>query len=316
MAVVPAPVARPLHPRRSVGPMTIDTLLRRSRRRYIYLVPAIAFFGLFVAWPVVSVIQASLGIRDQGMSGGFLANFSHVLHDPIFWTATRNMIYWAVITVIVQLAVGYTLAYLIETYAARSTAILRTAFLVPLVTSASVIAIVWSQIYSPDYGPLQHALSDVGINLSISLLGSPHTAIFAIIGINIWEFTGFSMLMYIVGLNRIPSELTEAAKVDGATGIRLIRSVLVPLLAPITKSLVLLGIIGALQTFPLVYLTTSGGPDHASEIYGTQIFRTGFILNENGYASALAVLTLLIALCATAVQVGVFGTRLTVGGHS
>jgi ABC-type sugar transport system permease subunit len=296
--------------------MTIDTLLRPSWRRYLYLVPAVGFFAVFVAWPIISVVQASLTIHDQGGGVGFLANFRTVLNDPVFWTATRNMAYWAVITVTVQMVVGFTLAYLIETYAQRSKAILRTAFLVPLVTSASVIAIVWSQIYSPDYGPLQHALSKIGVNLDISLLGSPHTAIFAIIAINVWEFTGFSMLMYIVGLNRIPSELTEAARVDGATGFRLTRSVLVPLLAPITKSLVMLGIIGALQTFPLVYLTTSGGPNHASEIYGTQIFRTGFLLNQNGYASALAVLTLVIALLATTVQVGVFGTRLTVGGNS
>lgn len=103
--------------------------------------------------------------------------------------------------------------------------------------------------------------------------------------------------------------------VDGVTGRKYITRILVPLLSPVTKSLILLGVIGTLQTFPLVYLTTAGGPDHASEIFGTQIFRTGFILDQTGYASALSVITLLIAFGATIMQIGVFGTRLTVTGR-
>jgi raffinose/stachyose/melibiose transport system permease protein len=118
-----------------------------------------------------------------------------------------------------------------------------------------------------------------------------------------------------VGLHRVPGEIKDAARVDGVSGRRYVTRILIPMLSPVTKSLVMLGIIGTLQTFPLVYLTTAGGPDHASEIFGTQIFRTGFILDQNGYAAALSVVTLLIAFGATVLQMGAFGTRLTVTGR-
>ena len=135
------------------------------------------------------------------------------------------------------------------------------------------------------------------------MLGDPRTAIYAVIIINIWMYTGFSMLLYIVGLHRIPSEIMDAAKADGATGWRLARHVLVPMLAPTTKSLLLLGIIGTLQTFALVYLTTGGGPAHFSEVLGTHIFRTNFFLDQSGFAAALSVITLVIAFVATIVQI-------------
>ncbi len=297
-------------------PQGVAWLLGSKRRAYLFLVPALLFFAVFIGFPIFSVLQASITVHDTASRGtGPLANFSAVLHDPVFWTAAKNMLLWGVLTITVQMVVGGTLAYFIETYAGRSKAVLRTAFLVPLVTSASVIAIVWEQIYAPEYGPLQDVLGHLGITMSSSLLGGASTAIYAVIIINIWEFTGFSMLLYIVGLHRVPGEIKDAAMVDGVTGRRYVTRILVPLLSPVTKSLILLGIIGTLQTFPLVYLTTEGGPDHASEIFGTQIFRTGFILDQTGYASALSVITLLIAFGATVMQIGVFGTRLTVTGR-
>ena len=159
----------------------------------------------------------------------------------------------------------------------------------------------------PSYGPLQAYLADLGFHYSGNLLGNPTTAIFACIGVNVWEFTGFSMFLYMVALHRIPSELLDAAVVDGATGWRLTRrQVLAPLLSPTTRSLVLLGIVGTLQTFPLVYLLTDGGPNNASQIFGTYIFTKAFVENELGYGSALSVVVLAIAMIATAVQLRVF----------
>jgi multiple sugar transport system permease protein/raffinose/stachyose/melibiose transport system permease protein len=287
------------------------SLLGKDWQHLLFLAPAVLFFIGFVAYPIVSVIGLSITARDVASVGtGPLANYTAVLTDPVFWTATRNMVVWAVVTIFVQMVVGGLLAYLINKYARRSAALLRTAFLIPMVTSASVIAIVWQQIYAPSYGPLENILARVGINFHTSLLGGASTAILAVIVINIWEYTGFSMLLYVVGLHRIPSEILDAAYVDGASGWRLARRILIPLLSPTTKSLLLLGIIGTLQTFALVYLTTSGGPNHASEVFGTQIFRADFLLNETGYAAALSVITLAIALFATVLQLRVLRSGL------
>jgi raffinose/stachyose/melibiose transport system permease protein len=289
----------------------------RPGRRYLYMVPATVFFGLFIAYPIVDVVKSSVAIHDTASHGhGVLANFEPVLTDPVFWTAAKNMALWAVLTIVVQMVIGGSLAYVIENYTRRSRALFRTAFFLPVVTSVSVIAIVWEQIYAPNYGPLQDALAKVGVHYSNSLIGDPRTAIFALIAVNVWEFTGFSMLLYTVGLNRVPGEILESARIDGAAGLRLIRHIIVPMLSDVTRSLVLLGIIGALQTFPLVYLMTSGGPDNASQVFGTYIFNKAFIENENGYASALSVITLVVALIATLIQVGLLGSRLDVSRSS
>ena len=191
-------------------------------RFYLYVAPAAIFFLAFVAYPIGNVMVSSIVARDVWSVGtGPLANYVAVLQDPVFWTAARNMVIWAVLTIGIQMVIGGLLAYFIETHASRSKALLRTAFLIPMVTSVAVVAIVWAQFYAPVYGPLAALLSDLGLSFGNSLLGSPQTAIYAIIVINIWQYTGFSMLLYIVGLHRIPGEIMDAARADGATGLRL-----------------------------------------------------------------------------------------------
>ena len=284
------------------------------RHHYLYLLPAVALFAVFVVYPVFDVVRTSITLHDTASHGtGLFANFLSVLSDGVFWIAARNMLYWAALTILVQMLVGGVLAYLIETYTDRSRAWFRTVFFIPVVTSVSVIAIVWSQIYAPEYGPLQWLLAKFGFHLTYSVLGSPNTAIFGCIAVNIWEFTGFSMLLYIVGLHRIPTEVLDAAKIDGSTGWSLARHVLAPMLSGVTKSLLLLGIIGTLQTFPLVYLMTSGGPNQSSQIFGTYIFQKAFIEDQNGYASALSVIVLVIAFVATALQVRLLKSNIGIG---
>ena len=288
--------------------------MRLRYRHYTYLVPAVVLFAAFIVYPVFDVVRTSITLHDTASHGsGIFANFLAVLTDGVFWIAARNMLYWAALTIFIQMALGGVLAYLIETYTRRSKAVFRTVFLVPVVTSVSVIAIVWSQIYAPEYGPLQYLLAKVGFHLTYNVLGTPNTAIFACIFVNIWEFTGFSMLLYIVGLHRIPLEMVEAARIDGASGWSLAKHVLVPMLSGVTKSLLLLGIIGTLQTFPLVYLMTAGGPNQSSQIFGTYIFQKAFILDQSGYASALSVITLFIAFTATALQVRLLRSNIGIG---
>jgi multiple sugar transport system permease protein/raffinose/stachyose/melibiose transport system permease protein len=179
-----------------------------------------------------------------------------------------------------------------------------------VVTSVSVVAIVWAQIYAPYYGIAQNYLKMIGLNLGTSYLGDADLAIFALIVVNIWQWTGFSMLMYIAGLHNISSEILDAARIDGARRLSLARRIVVPLLAPVTKSLLLLGIIGTLQTFPIVHLMTGGGPNHASEIFGTYIFQQGIVLGATGYGATLSMIVLVIALVLSLVQIVAFGTQL------
>ena len=206
------------------------------------------------------------------------------------------MFLWGSITIPVQMLIGGVIAYLIERYTHRSKTFFRVMFFLPVITSVSVVSIVWAQMYAPYYGIVQEYLKYLGVQLNIAPLGEPKTAIFALIIVNIWQWTGFSMIMYVAGLNNIPSDIFDAARIDGAHGLKLAVRIIVPLVSPVTRSLLLLGVIGTLQTFPIVYLMTDGGPDHASEVFGTYIFKQGFVIGDTGYSSALSTLVLAIAL--------------------
>ncbi|MBV8813294.1 MAG: sugar ABC transporter permease [Verrucomicrobia bacterium] len=269
-------------------------------------------FLVFIVYPILWVISGSLRGNGSLHPTAFvgLDHYRQVFQDPVFWRVLLNMFLWGLITIPVQMVIGGTIAYLIERHTTRSKTFFRVMFFLPVITNVSVISIVWSQMYAPYYGIIQHYVKFVGLQLTTSPLGDPSLVIYALILVNIWQWTGFSMIMYVAGLNNIPSELWDAAKIDGAYGWRLAMGVIVPLLSPVTRSLLLLGVIGTLQTFPIVHLMTDGGPDHASEIFGTYIFKQGFVIGDLGYASALSTLVLLIALVLTIIQIVAFGAQL------
>jgi raffinose/stachyose/melibiose transport system permease protein len=289
---------------------------RRTQRlasHYAYVLPAVLMFVVFVVYPILWVISESLHGNGNLHPAAFvgLDHYSQLFQDPVFWRVLLNMFLWGLITIPVQMVIGGTIAYLIERHTTRSKTFFRVMFFLPVITSVSVVSIVWSQMYAPYYGIIQQYAKLVGLQLTTSPLGNPSLVIYALIVVNIWQWTGFSMIMYIAGLNNIPSELWDAAKIDGAHGWKLATRIIVPLLSPVTRSLLLLGVIGTLQTFPIVHLMTDGGPDHASEIFGTYIFKQGFVIGDIGYASALSTLVLIIALVLTVIQIVAFGARLS-----
>lgn len=203
----------------------------------------------------------------------------------------------------IQAGVGFFLAYIIEEQLQKGKGIFRTVFFLPVVTSVVVVAIVWGKMLQPYQGIITHYLSALGIGGQVNILGMPNTAIFGCIIANIWEWTGWSMIMYVAGMSQIPEDMKEAAKIDGATRWKEILYIYIPSLASTHKSLLMLGIIGSLQTFGLIYTMTGGGPNHASEMPGTYIFQSGFTNQQMGYASALSVVILLFALVLTVFQV-------------
>ncbi|PDQ17209.1 ABC transporter permease [Mesorhizobium sanjuanii] len=288
----------------------------RTSTLYLFALPATLLFVVFIAYPILWVAGQSLYIRSGSGVSSFagLANYVTVLGDPTFWIVVRNMLLWGVITIPVQMLIGGLLAYFIERHTHALRGFFRTMFFLPVVTSVSVISLVWVQIYAPYYGIAQEYLKHVGFVMMTSPIGDPKMAIYALILVNIWQWTGFSMLMYIAGIANLPSEVLDAARVDGARGWRLAVYVIVPMLAPATKSLLLLGVIGTLQTFPIVHLMTGGGPNRASEVFGTFIFKQSFVLGDTGSGAALSVIVLVVALVLSLLQIVTLGARLTPAG--
>ena len=290
--------------------------MKKRLPAYLYVLPAVLLFVLFVAYPILWVVCESLYGAGASHPGGFvgLNHYWQAFQDPVFWRVLLNMSLWGAITIPIQMVLGGTIAYLIERHTHRSKTFFRVMFFLPVITSVSVVSMVWSQMYAPYYGIIQEYAKLIGLQLSVSPLGEPSLVIYALILVNVWQWTGFSMLMYVAGLNNIPGELWDAARIDGAHGVQLATRVIVPLVSPVTRSLLLLGVIGTLQTFPIVHLMTDGGPDHASEIFGTYIFKQGFVIGDTGYASALSTLVLGLALGLSVIQIVFLGARLTPAG--
>jgi raffinose/stachyose/melibiose transport system permease protein len=251
-------------------------------------------FTVFIVYPIVANIAASF-VDAHGNATA--ANYQQAASDPVFWTALRNSVIWVVLSVALETAIGFALALAIELYIPRSRVIFRTLLFLPMVITPSVVALVFTTIYAPDYGLIYGLFNSLGLGASFpAILGDPATATVGVILVNVWQWCGFFVLMYCVGLAQVDRELLAAAEIDGATGFTLVRYVVWPLLRPTTTSLVVLGTIHALQQFPLIFLMTEGGPANATQTLATYIFQTGFTLNEMHYASAVAVVLFLLSL--------------------
>ena len=291
--------------------MTKDRIIRRSKYSgYVFLMPALLFFAFFIVYPIGFIIFGSLfkwsSLANMTFVG--LGQYAKLLGDKVFGIVLRNSVYWVLFTVLIQMALGFLLAYVIEEKLMRFKGVFRTALFIPVVTSVVVIGVLFKNMFSPYQGLLTNILYTIGVKPPIDWIGNVHSAIFALIVVNIWEWTGWSMLLYVAGFSQIPNEIKEAGSIDGANSIQTIFRLFLPMLASVHKSLVMLGIIGSLQTFALVYSITSGGPNSASEMPGTYIFKTGFKIQQMGYASAISVVILLIALVLTVLQVVTIGS--------
>lgn len=281
-----------------------------------FMAPAMILFVVFVLYPIFYIFGASLyewdGINQALYIG--LQNYLEMLTDDrTFALAIRNSLYWTFLTIFPQMFLGFILASIL-TSGIPFQNIFRIIFFMPAIISPVVLGIVWQRIYAPFGGLLADLGREIGAPFLIQpYIADPKIAIFSTIAVNVWQWTGFSMLMYVAGLQGLPGEVLSAAEVDGANTWQRIRHVIWPMLRHVHLTLILLGVIGTLQTFALVYMLTKGGPNHASEMLPTYIFQKAFTLQSMGYASAVAVVLLVIALSASVFQMRVLGSRFTIG---
>ncbi len=280
----------------------------------LFMAPAMLLFVIFVLYPIFYILATSLyewdGINEALFVG--LRNYAELFTDDrAFRLAMRNSFLWTFLTIFPQMFLGFLLAYIL-TSGIPFQNVFRIIFFTPAIISPVVLGIVWQRIYNP-FGGL---LADIGLETGARFLVQPYLAdpkiaIYSTIAINVWQWTGFSMLMYVAGLQSLSQEVLSAAEVDGASKTQQIRFVIWPMLRHVHLTLILLGVIGTLQTFGLVFMLTRGGPNHATEMLPTYIFQQAFMLQSMGYASALAVVLLVIALSASIFQVRVLGSRFT-----
>ena len=264
-----------------------------------FLLPALALYAFVVLVP--SVQGAGLAFTDwDGLSPSRdfvgLENFRQMLEDPAARGALRQTLIIAVAVTVVQNAIGLLLALGVHSRI-KSRFVLRVLLFAPAVMTPVVTAALWKYMLAPE-GALNGLFGALGLEgLQQNWLGDPDLALASVIGMIIWQFSGYSMVIFLAGLQAIPDEVHEAAAVDGAGPWRRFRSVVLPLLAPATTINLMLSIIGGLKLFDQVWVMTGGGPGNATETLSTLLYKNAFQFNEYGYSVAIAiVLTVFVAV--------------------
>lgn len=235
-----------------------------------------------------------------------LANYRELAADPLFWkTLTNTAVYVLYVPVTLILALG--LALLLNRRR-KGEKLLRAIVFMPYVTSTVAIALVWQWLMNADFGLVNAALRLVGLP-AVDWLGSPGSALLAIIVVTVWTQVGYQMLVLLAGLQAVPQHYLDAAVVDGATRWQRFRHVTLPLLKPVLLFVLVTGVISGFQVFTLVYLMTEGGPLHATDVIVYRIYQTAWEFLRFGSASAMAVVLFAILLVVTVVQFRLLGRR-------
>jgi raffinose/stachyose/melibiose transport system permease protein len=267
-----------------------------------FLLPALLLYGVFVLYPIVQSFRYS-GYDWNGLepltNWVGLDNFKTAFADPLFIEALTHNAIIIVLSLALQIPFAVALAVLVSRRL-KGRGLYRTMYFAPFVLSEVVTGVVWRQIYRPE-GLLDMILASVGLeNLTREWLADPQIALYSLFFVISWKYFGLHMVLVIAGLQTIPVELEEAAAIDGASWWQGFRYVTLPLLGPIIRVSMFLSIIGALQLFDLVWVTTKGGPVNATATMATYLVDWGFRRGQFGYASAVSViifgLSLVVAL--------------------
>ncbi len=284
--------------------------MRKKRvSNILYIMPMLILFAAFIVYPIVYNIRISFfdwnGISKDMTAVGF-KNYSELSHDPIVAHILKNFLVFSLTTIIIQAMLGMFFASLMRG-GLKLSGLYRTLIYLPIVATPTIVGSVFSKILETNKGYLNVFLRSVHLDsLAQPWLAQPGTAVMWIIIVNIWQWTGYSMLVYYTGMLNIPSEVYEAADIDGASRLQRFFRVTFPMLRSTHFTVFIMGMIGSLKTFDIPYVLTAGGPNHATEFFSTYINRLSFSEFNQGKASAVVVVMLLIAMAITAVQLRIY----------
>ena len=267
-----------------------------------FVTPAVVVFAIFMFAPLVMTLYYSFtrysGFGTPRANGG--DNYAQIVADPLFWRSLANTGIFAVVTVPLSLAGGLALALLLNR-ALPARGLLRALFYVPVVVSAAAGGIVARWIFNEGFGVANRLLGYAGLP-AVPWQTSGPAAMASIIIMSIWSTLGFVMVVYLAGLQGVPSEVYEASALDGASRWRTTRSITWPILAPTTFFLLVYLIISTFQVFDLVVVMTGGGPANSTTLLVNYAYSQGFEQQRKGYAAALGVVLYVIVLALTLVQ--------------
>ncbi len=276
---------------------------------YFFVVPAVFLFLTFSLYPFIKVFQLSVtdwdGISPEMTLVG-LHNFKDLIMDnPVFWLSMRNVVFVTFLALTAQNLLALLLALLCDREI-KCGNLYRVIFYLPPVLSSIVVGLIWNWIYDGNYGLLNHFLGAIGLgDLARSWLSDSKTALIAVSVIHMWKGFGWGFVILLAGLQSIPRDLYEAARVDGANSWVVFKNITTPLMIPVFILVSILTILGTMQIFDIIIATTGGGPGYHTEVPMTRILTTMLSSSRFGYASAMGVMLGLILLVISMVQIRV-----------
>ncbi|TFE22780.1 carbohydrate ABC transporter permease [Cohnella luojiensis] len=269
-----------------------------------FVLPCLLLYVILVFVPIiVSFYNGMLDWNGIGTSKFVgLSNFDKMFtNDAYFWPSVRRTFLLAGFSMLVQLPIALFVAILISRYV-RKTGFLVSSYFLPVILSVVVIGQLWKTIYNPASmgGMINQILIKLGLDSwTHSWLTEPKVAIYSIILVALWQYLGYHILIQFTGIQNIPADIYEAAKIDGAEGFKADRYITLPLIVPIFKISVVLSFIGSLQSFDLIMVMTGGGPAHATDVISSHMYNMSFLSMKYGYGSAIACFLVVVCLAAT-----------------
>ena len=274
---------------------------------YLFIAPALAVFGFAVLMPFVFTGAYSLTDWDGYSDAVFVGvdNYVQALGDTVFQQSFVNVVVYILVTLVVEVLLGLVLAG-IAISVKRGSLWFRVAIFTPVMLPMVVVAVLWSFVYNPDFGLVNGALRAFGLeDWTRVWLGDEQTALLAICVVSGWVYAGFYMTIFFAALRQVPTEVVEAARLDGAKESTIFWRVRVPIIRTSIEVAILLCVTGGFQSFDLFYVLTNGGPYHSTEIPTTYLVQSVFHTGQVGYGSAMAVV-----LTAVVVAIGLIATAL------
>ncbi|WP_320967591.1 carbohydrate ABC transporter permease [Hungatella hathewayi] len=287
---------------------------KRNLQALAFAVPAILILGIFVYFPLIenfiySFQSFTLSSATKEWVG--FDNYRHLFSDKIILVSLKNNILYAVISIVIQVGFGLVLAAVLEDVAFHKFApALRSIYFIPTVISMTVVCLLFDFVYNPQMGLLNSFLELVGLDgFTRVWLGSKKTAMYAVIAVSQWQSTGYVAMLFIVAIQKIPRDLYEAAEVDGAGKLKRFFYITVPQVRQMFFVTMILTVVGAFTVFNEPYILTGGGPGTATMVLSLHMYQTGFVKNNMGYASTIAMLIFVITAILSSVQFASFGTE-------
>ncbi len=272
---------------------------------YIYLIPGTVVFTIFFIIPVIITFIYGFTNYDgfqQSLNFVGWKNYINILKDEIFFQSLLNNGKLILLYNTVGLLISLSLAILLNH--AKMKNFYRMLFFLPVIISTVAVGYMWTYMYDSNTGILNTLLKTIGLD-PVSWLGNFRIAFYSIVAVDIWRGQGNNMILFLAGLQTIPTELYEASKIDGANKIKQLRYITIPLLKPMIAMVILLTTVGCIKAFDLVFVMTNGGPMHSTELIAMRVFKDAFGSGGThyyGYASAEATVLFLITLAVSLIQ--------------